>query len=85
MAISASPISIASASKDNEYAITGMVAYINSTVVAESENGILNATVPLSPGNYQLVIRTWDTSGYYFSSQENFTVTSGSQLDGADR
>lgn len=78
-----SPISIVSASKDNEYPITGMVAYINSTVVAESENGILNATVPLNPGKYQLVIRTWDSSGYYFSSQEDFTITSG--LDGGGR
>ena len=72
-----SPISIASAAKDNEYPITGMVAYINSQVVAQSGNAILNATVPLSPGQYHLVIRAWDSSGYYFSSQESFTVTSG--------
>jgi hypothetical protein len=72
----ASPIQIVSAAKDNEYAITGMVAYINSQIVAESGNAVLNATVPLSPGQHQLVIRAWDSSGNYFSSQENFTVTS---------
>jgi hypothetical protein len=73
-----SPLQIASAAKDNEYPITGMVAYANSQVVAQSNNAILNATIALNPGHYQLVIRAWDSTGYYFSSQENFTVTSGS-------
>jgi len=49
-------------------------------VVAQSGNSILNAAVPPNPGNYQLVIRAWDSSGYYFCSQENFTVTSGGSL-----
>lgn len=31
----------------------------------------------LSSGHYQLVVRAWDSTGYYFSSQESFTVTSG--------
>lgn len=39
----------------------------------------MNAMVSLSPGNYNLVIRAWDTTGYYFSSQENFTVTSNDE------
>jgi len=40
---------------------------------------VLNALVSLSPGNYNLVIRAWDTTGYYFSSQENFTVVSSDE------
>ena len=71
-----SPLQIVSAGKDNEHPITGMVAYANSQIVAQSSNGILNATISLNPGQYQLVIRAWDSTGYYFSSQENFTVTS---------
>jgi hypothetical protein len=76
----ASPIQILSAAKDNEYPIIGMVAYVNGQIVAESGNAVLNATVPLSPGQYQLVIRGWDSTGNYFSSQENFTITSHGSL-----
>ncbi len=72
-----SPVQINAAAKDNEYAITGMVAYANSQIIAESPDGVLNALVPMKPGQYQLVIRAWDTSRAYFSSQENFTVTTG--------
>ena len=75
-----SPVQITAAAIDNEYPITGMVAYANSQIVAQSNSSTLNASVPLSPGPYQLVVRAWDSSGYYFSSQENFTVTTGSEL-----
>lgn len=70
-----SPIQITAAALDNEYRITGMVAYANSQIVAQSRGSSLSASVPLSPGQYQLVVRAWDSSGYYFSSQETFTVT----------
>ncbi len=75
-----SPVQIISAAKDNEYPITGMVAYANSQIVAQGGDSTLNATIQLSPGQYNLVIRAWDSSGDYFSSQENFTVTSGGSL-----
>lgn len=70
-----SPVQITAAARDNEHPITGMIAYANSQIIAESPDAIMNALVSLSPGNYNLVIRAWDTTGYYFSSQENFTVT----------
>jgi acid phosphatase len=69
-----SPVQITAAAKDNEHRVTGMAAYANSNIVAQSSGAILNAVVPLSPGPYNLVIRAWDSTGYYFSSQENFTV-----------
>ena len=69
-----SPVQITAAAKDNEHRITGMVAYANSQIVAQSSNGTLNASVPLSSGQYNLVIRAWDTTGNYFSSQETFNV-----------
>ena len=69
-----SPIQIAAAAKDDEHRITGMVAYINSQVVARSSGASLNASVQLSAGHYNLVIRAWDSTGAYFSSQEIFTV-----------
>ena len=77
---SGSPVQITAAAKDNEHRITGLVAYANSQIVAQSSGSTLNASVALSPGQYQLVVRAWDTTGYYFSSQENFTVTSPGTL-----
>jgi hypothetical protein len=69
-----SPFQIAAAAKDNEHRITGMVAYANGQVVAQSSSSTLNVSVSLHSGSYQLLIRAWDSTGYYFSSQENFTV-----------
>ena len=74
-----SPVQFTAAARDNEHPITGMVAYANSQIVAESPDATMNAMVPLSPGNYSVVIRAWDSTGYYFSSEENFTVTSSDQ------
>ena len=80
-----SPVQITAAALDNEHPITGMVAYANSQVVAQSSSSTLNASVPLGPGQYQLVVRAWDSTGYYFSSQENFTVpASSSPVNTAD-
>jgi len=78
---SPAPVQITAAAKDNEHHITGMVAYANSHIVAESPDAVMSAMVSLPPGNYNLVIRAWDSTGYYFSSQENFTVTSSDQLE----
>lgn len=75
-----SPVQFTAAARDNEHPVTGMVAYANSQIVAEGPDAVMNAQVPLSPGNYSVVIRAWDSTGYYFSSQLNFTVTSGDQL-----
>jgi hypothetical protein len=69
-----SPVEITAAATRNEHAITGMVAYANSQIVARSNGSTLSAGVPLSPGQYQLVIRAWDSTGYYVSSEENSTV-----------
>ena len=52
-----------------------MVAYANGQVVAQSNTANLAASIPLNPGQYQLVVRAWDSTGYYFSSTENFTAT----------
>lgn len=69
-----SPIQIDASAKDNEHAITGMAAYANGQIVAQSNSSTLNASVPFNAGQYNLVVRAWDSSGYYFSSQESFTV-----------
>jgi hypothetical protein len=70
-----SPVQITAAAKDNEHQITGMVAYANTQMVAQSSTSTLSANVPLNPGHYNLLVRAWDSSGYYFSAQQSFTVT----------
>jgi phosphatidylinositol-3-phosphatase len=69
-----SPVQISASAKDDGHRITGMVAYANGRVVAQSNSSSLAASVPLNPGQYQLVVRAWDSTGYYFSAQESFTV-----------
>jgi hypothetical protein len=69
-----SPVHIMAAAKDEEHSITGMVAYANSRIIAQSNGATIDASVALGRGQYQLVIRAWDSNGYYFSSAENFTV-----------
>ncbi len=73
-----SPVQITAAALDKEHPITAIIAYANSTKVASSTSGTLSASVALAAGSYSLVVRAWDSSGYYFSTAENFTVSSGS-------
>lgn len=70
-----SPVQITAGARDNEHQITGMVAYANSQIVAQSSDAMLSASVPFNPGQYQLLVRAWDSTGNYFSSQESFTVS----------
>ena len=72
---SGSPVQITAAAYDTQFPITGMVAYVNSQEMALSTGSSVNTAIPLGPGQYQLLVRAWDTSGRYFSSMENFTVT----------
>lgn len=72
-----SPVTFTAAAKDNEYPVTSMVLYLNSQIAARSNSGTLNATLNLNAGNYAVVVRAWDSSGYFFSSSENISVTQG--------
>ena len=65
---------IVAAAKDDEHPIAGMVAYANGRIVAQSSDSTMNASVILDPGQYQLLVRTWGSNGYYFYSQESFVV-----------
>ena len=69
-----SPVQIVAAAKDDEHPIAGMAAYANGRMVAQSSDSTLNASAVLAPGQYQLLVRTWDSNGYYFYAQENFVV-----------
>src|SRR5205823_4029456 len=72
----ASPVQFSSQSMDNEHPITATTLYVDSQIAAKSSNGTLTASVPLAAGNHYIVIRTWDSSGFYFSASENITVSS---------
>ena len=70
-----SPVQFTAAALDNENPITGMVLYVDSQIQGRSNNASLSASVALSSGSHPVVVRAWDSTGFFFSSQENITVT----------
>lgn len=69
-----SPVQFTAAALDQEHPITGMIAYVDSVQKAQSSNASLSASVPLAVGTHNIVIRAWDSTGFFFSSQESITV-----------
>lgn len=74
-----SPVQLSAAALDHEHTITAMTAYVDSKVAAHSTSASLSASVPMTTGNHFIVIRAWDSSGFYFSSSETITVGSSVQ------
>src|SRR5438270_2309478 len=72
----ASPVQFSAAALDNEHPVTAMILYIDSVNSAKSTSASLSASVALADGNHNIVIRAWDSSGFYFSSSETITVGS---------
>lgn len=70
----ASPVQFTAAALDNEHPVTAMALYVNGTKKATSSNATLSASVPLANGTYNVTVRAWDSSGFFFSSSETFTV-----------
>ena len=70
-----SPVQFTAAALDNEHPITGMVLYVDSQIKGQSNNANFSASVALSSGSHPVVIRAWDSTGFFFSSQENIVVT----------
>lgn len=73
----ASPVQFTAAARDNEHTITGMVLYVDSVIQAKSSTALLSASVALSAAKHAIVIRAWDSTGFFFSSSESITVTAG--------
>lgn len=71
-----SPVQFTAAARDDEHPITGMVLYVDSVEKANSSSALLSASVALSVGNHSIVVRAWDSTGFFFSSSETVTVTS---------
>ena len=69
-----SPVQFTAAALDQEHPITGMIAYVDSVQKAQSSNASLSASVQLAAGTHNIVIRAWDSTGFFFSSQESITV-----------
>lgn len=71
-----SPVQFTAAARDDEHPITGMVLYVDSVEKANGSSALLSASVALSVGNHSIVVRAWDSTGFFFSSSETITVTS---------
>src|SRR5258708_20966664 len=69
-----SPVQFTAAALAQEHPITGMIAYVDSVQKPQSGNASLSASVQLAAGTHNIVIRAWDSTGFFFSSQETITV-----------
>ena len=70
----ASPVQFSAAALDKEHTVTAMTLYVDSQVAARSTSATITASVPMASGKHFIVIRAWDSSGFYFSSSEYVTV-----------
>ncbi len=70
----ASPVQFSAGALDTAHPITGMVLYVDSVNKASSSNAQLTAALSIPSGSHNIVVRAWDSTGFFFSSQETFTV-----------
>jgi hypothetical protein len=70
----ASPVQFNAGALDTAHPITGMVLYLDSVNKASSTSAQLTAALSVPSGNHTLVVRAWDSTGFFFSSQETFAV-----------
>ncbi|HEV8180834.1 MAG TPA: alkaline phosphatase family protein, partial [Candidatus Angelobacter sp.] len=69
-----SPVTFSAAARDNEHTVTAMIMYIDSVKKAQSSNASLTAIISLAVGKHAILIRAWDSTGFFFSSSESITV-----------
>jgi len=69
-----SPVTFSAGALDTIHTVTAMIMYIDSVKKAQSANAQLNAILSLPAGKHAIVIRAWDSSGFFFSSSESITV-----------
>jgi len=67
-------VQFTAAALDQEHPVTGMVVYVDSQQQGSSNNASLSSTVPLNGGNHTVLVRAWDSTGFFFSTEENITV-----------
>ena len=58
----------------NPAPITGMKAYLNGALVAESSGPTLDQSIPAAKGTHILTIQAWDTKGHVYRTTENVNV-----------
>jgi len=54
--------------------ITGFVVYANNVNVLQQTGSTLNGTANLTPGNYSVKIRSWDSSGAFGDASTSLSV-----------
>lgn len=69
-----SPVQFLAAARDNEHPVTFMALYVDTIRKATSSTASLSASVALTAGGHTAIVRAWDSTGFFFSSTENFTV-----------
>src|SRR5882672_8601389 len=72
--VTTTPVQFTAAALDQEHPVTGMVVYVDSQQQASSNSASLSSVVPLNAGNHTVLVRAWDSTGFFFSSEESITV-----------
>src|SRR4051812_44112565 len=70
-----SPVTFSAGARDTSHTVTAMIMYIDSVKKAQSSNASLTAILSLPAGKHAIVVRAWDSTGFFFSSSESITVT----------
>ena len=61
-----SPVTFSAGARDTAHTVTAMIMYIDSVKKAQSSNASLNAILSLPAGKHAIVIRAWDSTGFFF-------------------
>src|SRR5258708_2420916 len=72
--VTTSPVQFPAAALDQEHPVTGMVVYVDSQQQASSHSASLSSAVPLNAGNHTVLVRAWDSTGFFFSTEESISV-----------
>ena len=74
-----SPVQFTASALDTDHRITAMKLYVDNVEKGSASflaNSVtFTASVALAAGTHTAIIRAWDSSGFFFSSTERFTVS----------
>src|SRR3979411_194012 len=75
-----SPVTFSAGARDTSHPVTAMIMYIDSVKKAQSSNASLSAIISLPAGTHAIVVRAWDSTGFFFPSSESITVATSPTL-----
>ena len=75
-AITTSPVNVVAGSTDTAHPVTLMQIYVDGVTSEEVSGSTISASIPVATGSHRLTVQARDSSGLYFRTTANITVTS---------